>query len=187
MRASPPVKALPVAAQTTPNRICLPTAMVVTAATRPVSRAVRRDLEKVLILPALREYATMTKQEMTRMPISVLKTKRRMEWTVVWTAGHTLRKTLNVRVKRRKGRTRVYATIREKKVKAVFQMETKLATILPHRTPAEPKKSFPPYVAIHLPTLHYGYHGPHIKRTSATTRTQQRQTKVSWNFWMIQK
>lgn len=43
-------------------QICPPTAMVVTAATPQVSRAARRDREKVLILPALREYATTTKQ-----------------------------------------------------------------------------------------------------------------------------
>lgn len=46
------------------------------------------------------------------MPITVPKTRRRMEQTVVWTAGRTLRRTLNARVKRRKGRARVYATIR---------------------------------------------------------------------------
>lgn len=48
---------------------------------------------------------------MAQMFTTVLKTRRRMAWTVVWTAGNTLRKTVNARAKRR-GRARVYATIR---------------------------------------------------------------------------
>lgn len=49
---------------------------------------------------------------MTQMSINVLKIRRRMGSTVVWTAGNTLRKTVNARAKRRGGRARVYATIR---------------------------------------------------------------------------
>lgn len=132
-------------------QICLPSVILVTAATPQVWRAVRQDREKVRTSPALREYATMTKQvwseklkraedlkllqgffkhnsvlslvfipcfcfhllqEMTQTPITVPKTRRRMEQTVVWTAGRTLRRTLSARVKRRKGRARVYAPIR---------------------------------------------------------------------------
>lgn len=43
-------------------QICPPSAMVATVATPQVWRAARWDHEKVRISPALREYATMTKQ-----------------------------------------------------------------------------------------------------------------------------
>lgn len=66
-------------------------------------------------------------------------------------------------------------------------MGTQRAAVHRQRTLAEPKKSFPPYVATHLPALHCGYRGQHIKTTLALMQGLQRQMQVSWNFWMIQK
>ena len=65
---------------------------------------------------------------------------------------------------------------RDRKVKVVCQMGTRQATVHNHHTPAEPKKSSPPYVVTHLLALHYDYHGQHVRRTSAFMRVLQRQT-----------
>ncbi|KAI4813892.1 hypothetical protein KUCAC02_003113 [Chaenocephalus aceratus] len=90
-------------------------------------------------MPALRGICTMTKQEMNQMLTTVLKKRRRMEWTAVVTAGHT----------------QVNAMTRDKNVTVLCQKRSQ-ATVNQHHT---------------LPTK----------------QGIQRQTQVSWNFWIIQK
>lgn len=149
-------------------------------------------------------------QEITYTPITVQRTRKRMEQTAVSTAGLTLKEKFNARAKRRKENPTVYATTRwggnpevlpcthsvlscltdcahfhrEKKGKAVRRMGTRQPTAHYRRTCAEPKKSSPLYVVIHLTTAHYNYRGQYVQRSAVLM--QGLQTSVLWSFWLVQ-
>lgn len=73
---------------------------------------------------------------------------------------------------------------RGKKGKAVRRMETRQPTAHYHRTCAEPKKSSPLYVVIHLTAARYNYLGQYVQRTAAFV--QELQASVLWSFWLVQ-
>lgn len=96
--------------------------MGVTVATLLAWKAARLAHGRALTLPALRESASMRKQETTcvvTIIITVMK-MRRTGYTAVWSAGPTLKKTLRARKIIRKERTRAcYVTIRVEKQRVV--------------------------------------------------------------------